>query len=254
MAAAATFWGVDSAMAANSGPVGSYATLHDAVGSPDGAGRTPAFWGRYIGHPTTRFNLTSGEADFLHSRNCRIVLIYGGTTSATVGTYQHGVDHATKAIDYIANRSLEVPEDGSVWIYCDTEYPSMSPTADFFRGWSDTMFNSPYGGAGGTYGNTSVRAAPQFNTPYCRAYAADSNMRDVNAPALLWANQPNRCAGVSCHPPTLAGNPPRFDVVDVPPCGAPTVIYQYAIDLTIARARDAVDFDLANDAGFGSTW
>jgi glycoside hydrolase-like protein len=254
MTATATFWGVDSAAAANSGPVGSHTTLYDAVVSPAGAGRTPAFWGRYIGHPTTRFNLTPGEADFLLGRDCRIVLIYGGTTSATVGTYQQGVDHATTAINYLASNSLAVPEDDSVWIYCDTEYPSMSPTADFFRGWSDTMFSSSYGGAGGVYGNTSVIAAPQFNTPYCKAYAADSNMREVNATALLWANQPNQCAGASCHPPTLAGSPPGFSIVNVPPCGAPTVIYQYAINLTIAGMRDAVDFDLANDVGFASMW
>lgn len=222
--------------------------------SPDGAGRTPAFWGRYIGHPTLRFNLTSGEANFLHGRNCRVLLVYGGTTIATVETYQQGVDHATTAIDYLANNSLVVPEDDSVWIYCDTEFPVMSPTADFFRGWSDTMFISSYGGAGGVYGNTSLRAAPQFNTPYCTAYAADARMRELNVPALLWANQPNQCAGASCHPPTLAANPPRFDVVNVPPCGVPTVIYQYAIDLTIARTRGIVDFDLANDRGFGGMW
>jgi Domain of unknown function (DUF1906) len=249
---AGVFWGVDSAVASNSGPVGSHVTLYDAVVSPNGAGKTPAFWGRYIGHPTGRFNLTSDEASFLRSRNCRILLIYGGTMTATVGTYQQGVDHANNAINY--SQSLDVPEDGSVWIFCDTEYPSMSPTADFFRGWSDTMFSSIYGGAGGVYGNTSMHAAPQFNTPYCKAYAADSNMRDGNAPALLWANQPNLCAGASCDSLTLAGSPPEFSIVNVPPCGAPTVIYQYAIDLTIARMRDAVDFDLANEVGFASMW
>lgn len=254
MADGVTSWGVDSAAPADSRPVGPYATLYDAVLSADGAQRAPAFWGRYIGHARPHVNLTSREADFLRTRNCRILLVYGGTTSATVGTYQQGVDHATNAIAWIADHGLAVPEDGRVWIYCDTEYPSMSPTADFFRGWSDTMFSSVYGGAGGVYGNTSRNAASQFNTPYCDAFAADDNMRIADAPAVLWANQPNQCAGPSCHPPTLASNPPAFRIVDVPPCGAPAVIYQYAINLMIARMRDAVDFDLANEEGFAGMW
>lgn len=133
----------------------------------------------------------------------------------------------------------------------------MSPSADFFRGWSDTMFGSAYGGAGGVYGNTINDGAhnPQFNTPYCNAYAADSNMRVGSAPALVWANQPNQCTGASCVPRDLASNPPAFSIVDIPqPCGAPTVLFQYAIQLTIATMNNAVDFDLANGAGFAGLW
>lgn len=237
--------------------MGGYATLFDALVSSDGGGRTPAFWGRYIGHPNASINLTSTEASFLHNRNCRILLIYGGTTNATVQTYQNGVNAATNAINYIANNNLAVPGAKRVWIYCDIEYPEMSPTADFFQGWSDTLFNSIYGGAGGVYGNTINDAAhnPQFNTPYCNAYTADSNMRVGSAPALVWANQPNQCLGPTCDLLFWASNPPAFSQVDVHfPCGAPTVIFQYANQLTIAGMPNAVDFDLATGAGFSSMW
>ncbi len=251
-----TFWGVDSATAASFGPVGKYATLYDAVVSSDGAGRTPSFWGRYVGHPTASFNLTSDEASFLHSHNCKILLIYGGTTAQTVGSYQDGVNAASNAINYITNNKLAVPGGKSVWIYCDIEYPSMSPTADFFRGWSDTMFNSSYGGAGGVYGNTinDAKHNPQFNTPYCNAYAADSNMRVGSAPALVYTDQPIQCVGPSCNPQTLASTPPAFSKAEAPPCGAPTVLFQYAQQLTIAKMKNAVDFDLTNGAGFAGMW
>ncbi len=173
-------------------------------------------------------------------------------------TYDDGVFHGTRAITDITTRHLTVPGGKRVWIYLDTE-TFHSPTADFFRGWSDIMLGSPYGGAGGVYGNTNphLRGAQDFDTPYCLAYNSDSNMRVGSAPALLWANQRNLCDGASCHPLDLATNPPAFSPQLPTPCNPltpPVVIYQYATQLTIATVKEMVDFDLANGAGFASMW
>ncbi len=238
-----THWGVDSLTPA--GPSG--ATLYDAVVSQ--VGRTPEFWGRYIGQTG---NLTQPEVDFLHSRNCRVLLIYRDTASKTaqIFTYQNGVDHANQAMQSISSNQLAVPGGKRVWIYADIEFGTgfPIPTADFFRGWSDTMSGSIYGGAGGVYGNTAQANA--FSTPYCLAYNQDPLMRAGGAPALLWTNQPNQ------QPPTLGSNPPQFTPT-IPPCSPripPVVIYQYAINLTIVPPTGAVDFDLANGPGFASMW
>ncbi len=243
-----TFWGVDSVEYVTT-PVDGYPTLLDAVVGV--AGRTPAFWGRYIGPQSG--NLKPDEITLLRTKKCRVLLIYRDTTIGPpfhVSTYQEGVNHATMAITDARGRGIP----GGVWIYADIEYPSMSPTADFFRGWFDTMLGSIYGG--GVYGNTSSGAAPQFNTPYCLAYSSDASMRAGNAPALVYANQPNRCDGDLC-PLNKLANDPVLTVFspDRPlPCNAPTVIYQYATRLKMGNRTNIVDFDLANGAGFASMW
>jgi hypothetical protein len=143
-----------------------------------------------------------------------------------------------------------------VWIYLDTEVPNPKTgippdaTSDFFRGWSDTMLLSQYGGAGGVYGNPLPQQ--NFVGPYCAAYNTDASMRIGNAPALLWVNQDDICNGASCDPQTLATR--RQFTPTLPTCGVPTVIYQYATNLTVAHERNAVDFDLANGIGFASMW
>lgn len=260
-------WGVDSLTPANFGPIThprtgrTYPTLYDAVVSPDGASRTPEFWGRYIG---TRGNLTLAEVNFLHSRNCKVLLIYRDTASqnAQIFTYQDGQNHANAAIQSAG--LLQVPGGKRVWMYADIEFGRgfPIPTEAFFRGWSDTIANSPYGA--GVYGNTAQAAA--FSTPFCCAYNQDPVMRDPNAPAMLWTNQPGKCSGSRCDPrryadpadlqPPFAPTIPRCDRLR-PPCGPlipPVVIYQYAIDFTINGLARAVDYDLANDMGFQGMW
>lgn len=259
-----TFWGVDSLTQANS-PIGGFPTLYDALVSQGGAGRVPGFWGRYIG--PTNGNLTQPEVDFLHSKNCRVLLIYNDTyvippgfTQPRIFTYADGQYHANQAIKYIGDKGLTVPGNKRAWIYLDTEVPQkgtvfQSPTSDCFQGWSDTMFGSIYGGAGGVYGNTNPQQ--DFDRPYCLAYNNDINMRMGSAPALLYSNQPNQCAGAKCNPQVLASNPPAFGTVTVPQCNPgtpPVVVYQYAIDLTLYKQTHIIDFDLANGAGFAGMW
>lgn len=130
-----TYWGVDSVTRANE--VISGTKFFDLVKANAG-GTTPQFWGRYIGgftHP--EWELTLDEARYLYSKNCRILVIYRGTTSGTVRTEQHGIDHADRAITFASR--LNVP--GGVWIYCNTE-PSWRPKEKFFKGWFNRMMGA----------------------------------------------------------------------------------------------------------------
>jgi len=164
-----TFWGVDSLEVVTQ-------ALFTAV--TKAGGEAPAFWGRYIG--SKEGNLSQPEVDkVLHKNNCKVLLIYNGTYATydgkkRVSTYADGVFHANNAIQYIKDKQLAVPQNKSVWIYLDTEFGNGFPKlpAEFFRGWLDAMLGSPYGGAGGVYGNTidDKDHNPYFNTPFCSAY------------------------------------------------------------------------------------
>jgi YVTN family beta-propeller protein len=236
IASTPVFWGVHSLTAANT-MIGKQ-TLFEVVSQQ--AGQAPAFWGRYIGR-IGRGNLrpndpqSLAEITFLHGHNCRIALFFRDTATenADIFTYQDGVDYATTAIGLAS--ALGVPR--GVWIYADIEIdPDFPiPTADFFRGWSDTMFKSIYGG--GIYGNT---ASNDFNQPYCIAYTSDSNMQ--TGPALLWTNQPS---GHTCVRSTTF-NP------TIPSCHPPTVIQHYSLNCPIGGRL--VDMDMANGQGFASMW
>lgn len=230
----AIFWGVDSANSANH--LVEAKTLFDVITQK--AGQAPAFWGRYIGG---RFALTRAEAQFLHNKNCKILIIYNGThdTPASVqGGFQEGANDANKAIS--AAQALGVPE--GVWIYGDLE-ASWKPTAEWFKGWSDTMLESQYGGAGGVYGNPHPANSANFNKPYCDAFASDPNMQGDDAEAAyVFSSEPEP----GC---TRAAGAPAF-APDKPPCNPKTVIWQYAENCF----DGLVDEDLANDAGFRSMW
>jgi hypothetical protein len=230
----ATFWGVDSALPAN-GMVEKQ-TLFDFITQQ--CGQAPAFWGRYIGG---RFALTPAEAQFIHNKGCRILLVYNGTHNSprsVQGGSAEGANDANKAI--AAAQTLGVPD--GVWIYADVE-SSWTPTSAWFQGWSDAMFNSQFGGAGGIYGNPNKTNAANFNVPYCNAFISDPNMRGTDGDAAyIFSSEPEP----GC---TTAAQAPAF-APDMPPCNPNTVIWQYAESCFGGR----VDEDLANDAGFASMW
>lgn len=229
-----TFWGVDSAQPANSMVQGQ--TLLDFITQQ--CGQAPTFGGRYIGG---NFALTSLEVEFLHDKGCRILVIYNGARNSPAsvqGGLAEGANDANKAI--AAAQALGVPD--GVWIYADVE-AGWQPSSAWFQGWSDTMFNSQFGGAGGVYGNPHKTNAANFNVPYCDAFNNDSNMQgtDSNA-AYIYSSEPEP----GC---TAAANAPAF-TPDMPPCNPNTVIWQYAENCF----KGLVDQDLANDAGFASMW
>ncbi len=212
-------WGVDSLRRASEGPpqgsnfIGGYTTLYDAVVSQNGAGKKPEFWGRYIG-PIGLTQLTQVEADFLHARNVKILLIYNNTYTRDaqgnyhVSTYADGVYHANAAIDYITTRNLQLPPRVSgkrVWIYLNTEtgddpntgqpYPTLPK--ELYQGWCDRLSDAsvPYGLVGGVYGSTAVADASTFSQPYCNAWAQDPLMRAEITRSLLYSPRPMRCFG-----------------------------------------------------------
>jgi len=186
------FWGVDSLEVVDQ-------TFFDAVTAQAvGAGGTsPSFWGRYIG--SAEGNLSQPEVDnVLHKNNCKVLLIYNGTYDTYdgkkhVATYADGVFHANNAIEYIKKKPLAVPQNKSVWIYLDTEFGNGFPKlpAELFRGWFDAMLGSPYGGAGGVYGNTIDDAEhnPFFNTPFCSAYNSGISFIQRDTPASCQLKQ-----------------------------------------------------------------
>ena len=230
----ATFWGVDSAQPANS--MVQNQTLFDFI--TEQCGQAPAFWGRYIGG---RFALTAEEEKFLHDKGCRILVVYNGTRNSprsVQGGFAEGANDANKAI--AAAQTLGIP--GGVWIYADVE-SGWTPTPEWFEGWSDTMLNSQFGGAGGIYGNPHKTNAANFNVPYCNAFNGDPNMRGTDQDAAyIFSSEPEP----GC---TTAAQAPEF-APDMPPCNPNTVIWQYAENCFGGR----VDEDLANDAGFQSMW
>src|SRR6266571_1028968 len=129
-----------------------------------------------------RFALTAVEEKFLHDRGCRILV--------------------------------------GVWIYADVE-SGWTPTPEWFEGWSDTMLNSQFGGAGGIYGNPHKTNAANFNVPYCNAFNGDPNMRGTDQDAAyIFSSEPEP----GC---TTAAQAPAF-APDMPPCNPNTVIWQYA--------------------------
>jgi hypothetical protein len=204
------------------------------------AGQAPAFWGRYIGG---RSALTAGEVEFLHGANSKILVIYNGAldnSTSVRGGFHEGVNDANRAI--AAAQALGVP--GGTWIYADIE-ASWRPTPEWFKGWSKTMHNSHFGGAGGVYCNPSPANSANFNAPYCAAFNSEPTMQGQGThAAYVFSSEPERRDGC-----TTAAEAPAF-APDNPPCNPNTVIWQYAENCF----GGLVDEDLADDAGFASMW
>ncbi len=235
-------WGVDSAMPANAqvaGPAGAHEQrpmLFERLSAL--AGRAPEFWGRYIGG---HYSMTAAEARFLHGQGCRVLMIYNGAhdSAASVrGGYPQGVHDAQAAIS--SANALGVA--AGTFIYADIE-SGWRVTADWIRGWSDTMYDSEFGGAGGIYANPMPQNAPNFNNPYCQAFNADAKMRGLagHHGAYIYSSEPEPGCGVP--------GPNRFAPATAP-CNPNTVVWQYAEGCY----GGLVDQDLANDVGLWSMW
>ncbi|HEV2418171.1 MAG TPA: glycoside hydrolase domain-containing protein [Terriglobia bacterium] len=234
-------WGVDSSVASNApvggarGPHHHRKTLFEHIATL--ARRKPEFWGRYIGG---YYALTASEADFLLGNGCSILVIYNGAydgAKSVRGGYQEGVKDANKAI--AAATALSVPDH--TYIYADIE-SGWRVTAKWLEGWSDTMHDSDFGGAGGVYANPMPSNAPRFNTPYCQAFNSDEKMRgsDGVRGGYIYSSEPEP----GC------GRAPGKYAPAAPPCNPNAVIWQYAEGCY----SGLVDQDLANDIGFWSMW
>lgn len=223
-------WGVDSVTPPYAN-VGNGESLYDMVVRV--SGRRPAFWGRYLGG---FYQIEPYEVQFLHERNCAIFLVYNGVVAATVEQgYDSGVSQANIAIN--AAQSLNVPQQ--IGIFLDTERGwQISP--DFLGGWSSTIRNSRYYGAGGVYGNPTD---PAFIWGYNEAFRNYPVMRQ-KPEGLVWSNQPSLNDTGSFIPEWNPSWP------DTNPDG--TVIYQYCID--VPSYGGYVDLNLCSPAAMAAAW
>ncbi len=223
-----TFWGVDSANPANARFAN--ALLYDYVTQL--AGGVPSFWGRYIGG---RYSLTPMEVSFLHSKGCRILVVYNGTLnnpSSIQGGIAEGTADAQKAV--LAAQQLAIPTNVCIFADIETGWPV---TADWCRGWAVAVQQSGY--RAGFYGNPLQSNAPNFSVPYCSAYSSEPAL----ANSLVFSSEPE--PGCS-----TAGNAPAF-APSTPICNQTgTVVWQYAENCFNGQ----VDQDLAIDAGLAAMW
>lgn len=121
-------WGVDSASYTNNH---FYTCVNEKVGSP-------AVWGRYLGSKgNVSIGITKSEAERLHSKNIRILLINNQFENAT--GYKNGVNEAKQGIK-LADQ-LGVPK--GVAIFADIE-PTYKVDSEFIKGYFDTMNKSKY--------------------------------------------------------------------------------------------------------------
>ena len=236
------FWGVDSLNPA-SFKLGRHETLFDYVTKQ--TGQAPTFWGRYIGRGKGG-NISSDDVEFLHARDCRILVIFAGTRlspQSVLGGYPEGVADAKHAIES-ARASRIRP---GVWIYANIDY-GFHATVDWFKGWSDTMLASEFGGAGGVYLDPGALEGKN----YCQAYQSDEEMRGQGrAAAYVWSYQPSLSkASVN------ASAAPRFGPKTLP-CNSNCVVWQYTIDRLKRHASDKwglIDENLATFDGLWSMW
>ena len=165
MLPAGVHWGVDSAGEVHKPAKQNHKqTVFEYVSEQ--LGQAPEFWGRYI---WGKFRMSDEEVDYIFDQNdgnTRILPIYNGT-SATLqygrNTYEDGKRDGRTAIECAAK--LGIPADNNVMIWADIE-GKWVPSAEWFEGWWDTMFDSKYAGLGGIYHNPKI---PHFYKPFYQA-------------------------------------------------------------------------------------
>jgi len=224
-AKATYYFGVDSVTPAMNN-VGNGESLYDYVVRV--AGRRPSFWGRYLGN----YAITPDEVQFLHSKGCAILLMYNWTNSAIVSQgYATGVSQAHIAINMA--QAIGAPQ-GTVIGFDDERGWNLNP--DFVGGWSDTLRNSNYYGAGMAYGNPQDSL---FTNAYNNAFATYKSMSEEPV-SLVWSCEPE--FGATFPVPEWAPYYPSSNAEG-------TTFWQYAIDY-----NNLIDLDLCSQVGFDSLW
>lgn len=267
------------------------------------AGRVPEFWGRYLGR--SAMQLQPGESRFIAERGqywlerlqsegprqeavqarlrrpgwsarCRILLVYNRITRIECqqrgrAGFRHGEQSAHEACRIA--RTLGAPT--TTRIYADLE--NWSASADWIRGWWETMQGHEYSGMGGLYGNSGWhsttpgglpqtvvrtwgrRAATMEHEMRDRAIEADlardehsSQNRSHNFSRYVWSNRPWQRGD----PPEGQLAPTQFRPVS-PGSGMTTVVWQYrcaCFGTQESGGHGLIDMNLATDLGFGEMW
>ena len=195
------------------------------------------FWGRYIGASKP---LTLAECKFLHDRNCKILVIYNGTSTQSVrGNFSAGEQDAKKAIE--AANLLKIPD--GIFIYANIDStPPMNPSTEWIRGWWTKMYNSIYGGVGGIYMGLDI------SRNYCEIFKkVDSDAR--KSPP----EYPTRIINLSLNSSFMLGK-----IVNPPNCHPNGFrikqdTMKYPI-FSVKGGSAAVDLDSASDSGLSGMW
>ncbi len=196
----------------------------------------PAFWGRYIGGRA--LSLTNDEIDFLLIRRCRIFLIYRGiiSQSSVKGDRRTGNYNAKAAINAGLNL-VNSNERASVYIYANIE-GIWTVSKDWILGWWDAMWDSPFGGVGGFYCNTTLDRA--FNNAYCDARKEYPIERTKQC--YLFVQQLSN----QINDPTFRNFRPKEPVCH----SGSAVLWQYKTNCLACGNIASADMVLSNSAGF----
>jgi hypothetical protein len=227
-------WGVDSARTSNTTAADGATIAIDAVTIR--AGTSPEFWGRYIGG---NYAISSAEVNALHSANCRVLLVFNGTTSGGVqGSAADGLNDASQAVAAALN--LGVP--AGIAVFADVEN-TWAPSPDWIQGWVKGIVSSPSGYLPGFYCDTTPGRV--FDLAYCAAVA-----EPAVASALLWSMEPQ--PSPQCQ---AAGSAPAFNPQNVS-CNNPSHMWQYTIDCweDLLGTNAGIDMVQADDVAFQAMW
>ncbi|MBY0124518.1 glycoside hydrolase domain-containing protein [Bacillus sp. S/N-304-OC-R1] len=192
------YWGVDSADKVDQAFLG---CITENFGEPKA-------FGRYLGSKEgVSAGITTEEAQFLHEKAIKIMVIYNHFTDAT--KLENGEAEAKAAIALA--QELGIPE--GVAIFADIE-PNYPVDAEFIQEWVHTLQSSPY--KPGIYG---VFTSDSNNTSaYNKAIETNKSIQNET---IIWSSNP--VIGVTQKGKAPAYKPNAPETIDVQ-------IWQYGID------------------------
>lgn len=230
--------------------------------------RQPDFWGRYLNE--YRSGVTADEVSEIHRMshgNCRVLPVYNGPHRTSIelngpNAHRAGVNAAREALRLAGE--LDMPH--GVRIYADLERWLVG--AEWFRGWFETMYASPFPAVGGVYGNVQVQWRLEgWRAGFDAALGAfaDSTFdqllgdlagrgRSKSTTAFIWSNRP--------YLTQPGAEPPQNMLVQTtfrPERGplnfvSDTVVWQYGPNVPLRFSAPLVDLNLSTDAGYAEMW
>ena len=151
------YFGVDSYIPANNSQyLGGGKTFYDAVSNKL---QTPiTFWGRYIGASNP---LNNNEVNYLHQKNCKVLVIYNGNSAASVANTGGTAAQPDISKSIRAAKHIGIPPHVTIYANIDSGKTPMNPSVDWLAGWLTEM--SHQRGFAGLYMGLNI------STNYCKA-------------------------------------------------------------------------------------
>ncbi len=212
----------------------------------DWCGLYPAYAGRYFG---SGYNWVQEEFTAAYSATggvlSKIVPIQSSQSGRqqTTGSdgYNYGVSDAGATCQSIVSAinagELKIPASGSVYVYLDVEQGT-ALTTDYWAGWSNTVFNYPFGANSPFWPCIYTWYGEQSNGQYApSSYIQDALNSSCssypNHATLcygLWSNEPEPCS--FCNFPKVSPDWSVFNSFSQNICDAskpvPLLLYQFA--------------------------